>query len=100
MGGLQDAIHYALRAGGLEPDGPVRILGEESGLEQLLELEGEDNVDSRAGPLARKWVLQPLVASAAPEELIPFVDAYGPLLAGERTLVAVPFAFFGTLICR
>lgn len=93
LGGLQDAIRYALRAGGLEPDGRVRILGEESGLEQLLELEGEENVDSAAGPLARKWVLRPLAASTASEDLIPFVDAYGPFLSGERTLVAVPFAF-------
>ena len=92
LGGLQDAIAYALRAGGLEPDAPVRILGEESGLEKMFEIEGDDDVNTAAGPMARRWVLRPLVASAA-EDLLPFAEAYGPLLSGERTLVAVPFAF-------
>jgi protease IV len=93
LGGLQDAIAYALRVGGLEPDAPVRILGEESGLEKMFELEGDDDVNTAAGPMARRWVLRPLIASAAPEDLLPFAEAYGPLLSGERTLVAVPFAF-------
>jgi len=92
LGGLQDAIDHAIRAGGLDPDARVRVLGEESGLERMLEL-GEEDVHTAAGPTARRWVLRPLVASAAPEDLLPFADAYAPLLAGERTLVAVPFAF-------
>jgi hypothetical protein len=69
-------------------------VGEDSGLLKMLDLdqEGED-VSNAAGPVARKWVLRPLIASAAPEDLLPYADAYGPLFHGERTLVAVPFAF-------
>ncbi len=94
FGGLQDAIAYALRAGGLEPNGTVRIVGEDSGLLKMLELDQEsDGVSHGAGPVARTWVLRPLIASAAPEDLLPYADAFGPLFHGERTLVAVPFAF-------
>lgn len=90
MGGLQDAIAYALRAAGLEPESPVRIIGEESGLEKVLEMEEEDEV--AVGPAARRMVLRPLVSAAAAEDLWAFADAYGPMIRGERTLVAVPFA--------
>jgi protease-4 len=92
LGGLQDAMAYALRAGGLEPGDPVRLIDEGSGLEKMLQLEEDEDVGAAAGPAARRWVLRPLFASAAPEDLLPYAEAWAPWLQGERTLVAVPFA--------
>ncbi|MCU0694754.1 MAG: S49 family peptidase [Polyangiaceae bacterium] len=91
LGGLQAAIAYARRAGNLEPDAPVRILGDESGLEKLFALEEDSDLESQADETAPALLLRALLKSTAPD-LAGFVRAYEPLVQGERTLVAVPFA--------
>ena len=90
LGGLTQAIAYARRAGGLDEDAPVHVLGEESGLEQMLELDDEDEAKSVA-PAAGDWFVRSVASAAAPD-LFSFAKAYEPLVRGEHTLVAVPFA--------
>jgi protease-4 len=90
LGGLSQAIAYARRAGGLDEDAPIRVVGEETGLEKMLELDGEDEAKS-AGPAAGDWLVRSVATAAAPDLLF-FAKAYEPLVRGEHTLVAVPFA--------
>jgi len=92
IGGLQDAIAYALRVGGLEPTGAVRWVEQGSGLEKLLQLDPEDDVSAATGPMARNWVLRPILASTSSVEWLPYAEAWAPWIQGERMLVAVPFA--------
>jgi len=88
FGGLQEAIAFARKAGGLEPDAPAYLVGEDSGLERVL---GLDDDAAQQGPSGR--ALARLAVSAIAPDLASFARAFEPMLHGEHTLVAVPFAF-------
>lgn len=92
LGGVERAIGHARSAAGLPGDAPVRVVGEESGFEQLLGLEddGEASEEARVASFARggsAGVLREVMP-----DLVPFAQALAPVLWGEHALVAVPFA--------
>ena len=88
LGGLQEAIAFARKAGGLEPDAPAYLVGDESGIERVL---GLDDDAAEQAPSGR--ALARLAVSAIAPDLASFARAFEPMLHGEHTLVAVPFAF-------
>ncbi|MBI5536880.1 MAG: signal peptide peptidase SppA [Deltaproteobacteria bacterium] len=92
LGGLRKAIDYARSAAGLDPESPVRIVGESGGLQQLLEIDEEDAEEEARARAGSDPVFRTLVRAAAPE-LMGFARAFSPLIDGEHALVAVPFAF-------
>ena len=93
LGGLREATDYALQASGLGPDGLVRLVEESSGIGKLFQLDSDDDeVVGKMAFSAQDVGLRSFAAWAASEELLPYVDAWFPLLRGERALVAVPYA--------
>lgn len=92
LGGVERAIAHALKAAGLPEDAPVRVVGEESGIEQLLGID-----DDEASEEARASVLSgatgPTLLRQVAPDFLPFAGALAPVLTGEHALVAVPFAF-------
>lgn len=89
MGGLDDAIRFALAKTDLGDDGRVHIVGEATSLFDLLD--GEASARA-AEDLRREVALPALLPAAAREEITAFVEAVAPLATGERTLAAMPFA--------
>jgi protease IV len=89
LGGLGKAIAHAKAAGGLDPEAPVRLVGSEGLLQQLVEADEDEAAEEAHARMAPEgWLLR----SVAPE-LPGFVRALSPLVEGEHALVAVPFAF-------
>jgi protease-4 len=91
LGGLGSAVDYARRVAGLEPDAPVRLVGDESGLERLLALDS-DGMDEQSRALMKERGTLRLVLGQSSSELLGFMGSLEPMLRGERALVAVPFA--------
>jgi protease-4 len=89
MGGLDDAIRYALEASELGDDGRVSIVGGPSSLFELLD--GEASARAAEG-VRRELVVPALLPEAPRAELTAFLDAVAPLASGERALAAMPFA--------
>lgn len=98
VGGFEDALSVALDLAKLPDDTPVDLVGEAPALFDLLGVEPQDEeawdgASSRAA-LARRAALaevMPELPQLAPE-LQAFFGTMAPLLAGERTLAAMPFA--------
>ncbi len=102
LGGLEDAVKRALELAKLPPDAPVELEQEEGGLLDLLaggDPDGEGKVaPERVGAAALADEVRRAAAGAlvpawlgASPELGAFVGSMEPLLAGERTLAALPF---------
>lgn len=92
LGGLQDAISYARRAGGLAEDAPAYLVVEESGLVQALGLDDPDAQERASGRMAEGSAARILMQTMAPG-LMSFAASFEPMIRGEHTLVAVPFGF-------
>lgn len=97
LGGLTEAIALARELGHLPEDAPVELVGESSGLLDLLGgPEGSEDEEARAeatATAARRAAteaLLPQVGVLVPE-VTSFVSSMAPLLSGERTLAAMPY---------
>jgi protease-4 len=94
-GGLSTAIARALSLGHLGEDAPVRIVGETTGIWDLLDT-GDDASDgeSAIGALTGSAALALVRSTRGPESkgLQTFLASILPLTRGERTLTALPFA--------
>jgi protease-4 len=91
LGGLRRAIALARQLGGLDAAAPVVVEGAaESLLESLLVGEGA-SASELAGAIERARVARAPVIAAATRELLPYVNALGPLLAGEQVFAGLPF---------
>jgi protease IV len=92
LGGVQKAIDSARVMAGLGADAPVRVIGEEGGLQRLLEVDDDEfDEQARAAERMQDRAFRSLASLVAPE-FVAFARAFEPLTAGEHTLVAVPFA--------
>jgi protease IV len=94
-GGLSTAIARALSLGGLNEDAPVRLVGETTGIWDLLEADGDSEggegaLGSLAGSAARAFSQSNRAADS--KSLQAFLASILPLARGERTLAALPFA--------
>ncbi len=105
IGGIMVAIARARELAKLPADARVGAVGGSSGLLDALGAgdDSEEDADSRAGANARQVALAVEALGsrlAAPmawlgdalPELVPFATSFVPLVMGERTLTAVPFA--------
>lgn len=93
LGGLQAAIEYAVKVAGVRPDA-VKLVEPDNSLLKALELTDDgDEQMSGAVPRAGNWLVQSMLASAAPRDVMHHVGSFEPWLHGERTVVAVPYAF-------
>jgi protease IV len=97
LGGLTDALALARELGHLPDDAPIELVGESSGLLDLLgggsDGEGQDaraEAATRAASRAATEALLPSVNALLPE-VQSFLGSMAPLLAGERTLAAMPY---------
>jgi protease-4 len=99
IGGLSEALDLAIKLAGLPKDAPVDVVGHESALFDLLdESDGAAGSEAAAGEAALAGARQAAREAALPaafREMLPgasaFVGSLAPLLAGERTLCAMPF---------
>jgi protease-4 len=91
LGGLREAVAHARRAAGLDADAPARVVGEESPLEQLLEMDDED-LEGKASAGADPAGMATALLGAAAPGLGVFVRSFEPVVRGEHALVAVPFS--------
>ncbi|MRG97673.1 signal peptide peptidase SppA [Polyangium spumosum] len=97
LGGLADAVTLARKLAHLPDDAPAEVVGEGSGLLELLEASenGEARAEGDGG--AAKVARQVAVSALLPEmgamlpEVARYLGSMAPLLAGERTLAAMPF---------
>ncbi|MCL2823478.1 MAG: S49 family peptidase [Polyangiaceae bacterium] len=106
LGGLQDAVAYALEVSGLGSKGPVHLIEGSTGFGRMFQWDGEDDdMFGGAAVSPQREVFQSVTSSFAPSlisaggsdsfqslGILPFVEAWMPMVRGERTLVAVPFA--------
>jgi protease-4 len=90
LGGLGEAIEEARREASLGPEAEVRLVEAPGGLLDVLDLD-EDGDEARAGLTKSDPVLLDLVG--IPPETRWHAASFRPLLANERALVALPFAF-------
>jgi protease-4 len=93
LGGLESALAEARKLAKLEEDVPVTVEGASESLLELLMLDESASEAEIAAAISRVRAKQRLGLEALPERLRPFASALGPLLAGERVVAAVPFAF-------
>jgi protease-4 len=89
MGGLDDAIRFALSKTDLGDDGRVQIVGEAGSLFELLDQEAAARA---AVDVRREIVLPALLPDLPRRDLEAFGEALAPLASGERTAAAMPFA--------
>ena len=89
LGGLDDAITFALSKTELGKDGRVVIVGEAGSLFELL---GQETAARAASDVRREIVLPALLPEVAQRDLEAFGAALAPLATGERTAAAMPFA--------
>lgn len=102
LGGLEQAIAVARDLAKLPADAPVEIEHDDVGLLELLAAGDAADESGVAAPPARsaleEQAREVMAGALVPEWLGPapelgtFVGAMAPLLAGERTLAALPFA--------
>jgi protease-4 len=94
-GGLSTAIARAISLGHLHEDAPVRLVGENAGIWELLDSD-DDNAGSRTdlGSPAAAAGFALLRSSGAADKrgVQAFLASILPLAQGERTLAALPFA--------
>jgi protease-4 len=92
IGGLADAIARAKKLAKLPADADVRVVGGKSSLLDTLDPSAEDATEERARALdpVRPTPLDALDVAAP--DVVPFVSSLLPLVEGERTVAAVPFA--------
>lgn len=91
IGGLEEAIQFALTESGLGEKGLVRIRGEAAPFAELLG--GDPDAQSRVAEQAERS-LDPIAKLTAnlPEPLKVWVDATAPMTKGETMLFVTPFA--------
>lgn len=91
IGGLDEAIRYALDAAKLGADGKVRTRDAAPG---LLELFGGDQEAAESAAARAKAELDPLakLAETLPEEARLFIASVAPMMQGETILAALPYA--------
>lgn len=94
IGGLDDAIRFALAESGLGAEGKVRLRGRPSGLAELLA--GGDEA-ARAALVRAASELDPIgkLLSGFPPEVGDWVRAMAPLAGGEKMVTSVPFVLMG-----
>ncbi|MBL9022732.1 MAG: signal peptide peptidase SppA [Myxococcales bacterium] len=94
IGGLADAIDFALAESGLGAEGKVRLRGQPGGLAELLA--GGDEA-ARAAVLQAAHEMDPLsrLLAGFPGEVEDWVRAMAPLGAGEKMVTATPFVLMG-----
>jgi len=102
VGGLSDAVSYALQRASLPEDGAVVVIAERGGLAQLFGggssdaategASGRALLEERARNAAHD--LGPLrdLARALPPEAVLWMDTAAPLTSGEPAIVALPYA--------
>lgn len=89
LGGLDDAIRFALSKTDLGENGRVQIVGEAGSLFDLLDQEAS----ARAAADVRREIVLPALLPELPRgDLEAFGAALAPLASGERTAAAMPFA--------
>jgi protease-4 len=94
IGGFEEALKVALDLAKLPADTPVDLVGDSPALFDLLGVDPQDEEASASRQAARRAALAeilPEFPQLAPE-LQAFFGTLAPLLAGERTLAAMPFA--------
>lgn len=97
LGGLADAVTLARKLAHLPDDAPAEVVGEGSGLLELLEASENGEVRAEGDGGAAKVARQVAVSALLPEmgmmlpEVARYLGSMAPLLAGERTLAAMPF---------
>jgi protease-4 len=96
IGGFEDALKLALDLAKLPSDTPVDLVGDSPALFDLLGVGSEDEDGGASGraAMARRAALaelMPQIPELGPE-LQGFLGTMAPLLAGERTLAAMPFS--------
>lgn len=96
LGGLDDAMRFALNEAGLPEDAPIEAVGEPQGLLGLLGGAEEEQDEESKAPAAEA-VGRAAVASLIPEwsqfapEMRLFLLSVWPAVEGERSLAALPF---------
>lgn len=92
-GGIEKAIAIAKDLAKLRADAPVKLAGERGGLLEMLDPDDDGSDDeSRAAATAGPFAAPAAAIGALAPELATFVSSAAPMLRGERTLAAVPFA--------
>jgi protease-4 len=95
LGGLSESIVLAKKLASLPDDIPVDIVDGPAGLLELLEADADAETKHDAAMKSARqtmWsTVMPDVARMAPPALATFLGSVTPILAGERTLVAMPF---------
>jgi protease-4 len=95
IGGLEAAIAKARSLASLKDSARVAVVGNKPGLLDALEPGGGDGESGRMRAAAVLAAQPPaaitLLERTAPD-VVPFVTSLAPLVEGERTCVAVPFA--------
>jgi protease-4 len=102
VGGLREAITAALELSGLPADAPIEAVGAPPGLFGLLSGDESDDEGNPSAALAQRAAAEAVARAAVtsiapglselPPELHTFVASAWPLVRGERTLAALPFA--------
>jgi protease-4 len=91
LGGLDRAIAYAKRAGGLEADAPVEVLTGKSELLETLGLDDDQATERRMMTTQRKLLLEVARETVGPR-LVDYTLSLAPMMNEERALVSVLFA--------
>jgi protease-4 len=92
LGGLGRALELGRELGGLDANAPVTVEGPGTSLFETLLLDDDASAQAIAQAIRE---LKPPVAGlvdALPARLRPFASSLTPLVGGEHTLVALPFA--------
>jgi protease-4 len=92
LGGLELAIARARELGKLDADAPVVVEGTGETLLDLLMLREESSRAEVEAALVRLHTRHARFSDLVPQPLRPFVGTLNPLMQGEHTLTALPFA--------
>lgn len=99
LGGLGDAVAFALKESGLGAEGNVSLVGDRGGLSEILGGGGGDEEESRAARAeeqakAAARELSPLtqIERSLPPEAVVWLEGAWPMAQGEGTLAVLPFA--------
>jgi protease IV len=93
MGGLRDAIAYALNKANLGADGEVLLAGETSNVfDQMLEGDSASAAEAFRSKVAAATSLKGALEDAIPAYALEFLASAAPIAEGERCVAALPFA--------
>ena len=92
LGGLELAVARARELGELEDDAPVLVEGTGETLLELLTLDDEATHAQIEAALIRLQTRHARFEGLVPKPLRPFVGTLNPLMQGEHTLAALPYA--------